>query len=683
MRLLGITATAHSDGNRIDLSWSFPDPKHPVNVRVVRAEHTHPVKPEDGVLVAQGNGITTATDTGLLGEHVYYYTLFPFTGSPPVYDPDPHNAAEAMATASYDFAGRLHALLPAIYRRYDAERPPALRPGQSPVTDPGQLRGFLDLPGAELDRLYSLNRAALGFLDTDRVDGRLLPLLAQWIGWPTDSRLPVGAQRNEIRYAPHLYPTVGGVPTLDATVARVTGWANRTKEFVHNVARSNQPERLNLFSTVRDATGTWSDAALASVNFAYDGRPAAVRDTDGSTLVFFHTLRQHGWDIWAKRFADGEWQPSKPVVDRPGIDKNPAAAVQGSLLRLFWQTYDPASGWQISTATRTGEIWSAPSMFGDPGTQRRLPAAVADNAGGVWLFWLELVAGGWQVRYNRHNGTMWQLTTPATLPSDGGADPRVEDDLYVLFHPTSTTQRLWLFWARHEPGGPAGQTRWSIVHRVKQGLDPNVSDWSPVRSLPKTTTAYHDRQPAPLVTATGDIELFFSSTQNGGWTIVRNSLAVSTLTWGTNQLVVDGPYARRGPLAVDLGTGTLLVHRSNASIPYASSEFGATATLDNRYAGTTTVDTGGERKLKRRGAFDDFQTYTYDTGTDGRRDNDVHVSRDTVGLYLTPTVTDPAQVKATTDRLAGVLAGFAPVTTRAVFITPRTGKTIAEGGHRG
>jgi len=202
MRLDDITATAHTDGNRIDLSWSFPDPANAPGVRVVRAERSHPVDPDDGVVVAHGTGFATAQDKNLLGERVYYYALFPFTGNPPTYDPDPHNTAEAMASSSYDFAGRLFALLPALYRRYDADRSPAIRSDSALAADPGELRAFLDLPGAELDRLYSMNRAALGLLDVEHVEGTLLPLLAQWIGWHTDFSLPVGAQRNEVRYAP-------------------------------------------------------------------------------------------------------------------------------------------------------------------------------------------------------------------------------------------------------------------------------------------------------------------------------------------------------------------------------------------------------------------------------------------------------------------------------------------------
>jgi len=664
MRLLNITATAHRDGNRIDLAWAFPkDPPFP-GVRVVRREGTHPISEHDGFVVAHGIGITGASDTGLKGEHVYYYALYPFTGDPPNYDvPDAHNQGNAMAISPYDFAGQLYALLPAIYRRFDT--------GTAAIAE-GQLRRFLDLPGGELDRLYSFTRAALSFADLDRVDGKLLPLLAQWIGWRTNFGLPVDRQRNEIRYAPRFYQSLGAVPTLDATVARVSGWGNQTKEFVHNVARSNQPERLNLWSAVRGGGGAFGTPQLASVNFGYDGRPAAVTEADGSVLVFFHTLRQHGWDIWSKRYttADG-WQPSQPVVDRPGIDKHPAVARQGDQLCLFWQSYDPDGDrrWHLNVATRTGSVWSAPALLGDLDTERRLPAAVADNTGGVWLFWLERISGAWQLRYNRHTGTDWQqlTTTAATLPLDGGQQPRVEDDVYVLFHPTRSNQRLWLFWARRDPGGPAGQTRWTVVYRIKQGLDPAAADWSAINALPRATSGYHDRQPTALL-AGNDLEVFWSSTQHGGWSTFRNTLATAGLTWGTAEQISTGAYTDSGPLAVPVGAGTLLAYRSNQSIAYDSATFGATHTLDNRYAGTSTVDTSAADKLEKRGKFDDFLTYTYDTGTAGDSDR---ISRHTVGLYINRGDGDsPAVTAEAVSRLAGELADFVPATTRTVIITP-------------
>jgi len=670
MRLLDITATAHSGGNQIDLSWSYPDTADQPGVQVVRREDTHPISADDGLLIAGGPGITSASDTGLIGERVYYYGLFPFSGTPPRDDPDPHNQASAMALSPYDFAGQIYGMLPAIYRRYDADRmPPAGR--VDPVDqDRGKLRRFLDLPGGELNRLYSLARAALDLTDLDRVDGRLLPLLAQWIGWQTNFGLPVGAQRNEIRFAPRIYQTVGGIPALDATVTRVTGLSNKTKEFVHNVARTNEPERLNLFSALRDVTGTWAPPTLASVNFAYDGRPAVARDTDGSAQVFYHTRRQHGWDIWTKRFAAGAWSASQPVVDRPGIDKNPAAALQGDKLWLFWQSYDPEQPsadrrWRIWFSLRTGAGWSPPAVFGIDDAPRRSPAAVVDNAGGLWLFWLEWLAGTWQLRYNRHDGTGWPAS-PQTFPLDGGLAPRVEDDLFALFHPTSANQRLWLFWARRGPGGPVGQTRWNVVYRVKQGLDPLAADWSQIRSLPKAGTGgYHDRQPAPLLAAGGNIELFWSSTQGGGWAVTRNTLAVDSHIWATNERLGSSAYSRRAPLAFDTGAGTLLTYYSNESIAYDD-----TNTLDHRYAGTTTVDTTGAGKLDRLGRFDDFQTYTYDTGVDGQRTDNDRVGRDVVGLYLATTKATPQVTDEEISRLRGVLLQFMPAAARAAFIKP-------------
>ncbi|WP_141202930.1 phage tail protein [Streptomyces griseorubiginosus] len=691
MRLSDITATGHTDGNRVDLTWSYPAGVSEAGVRVVRRERTHPANPDDGTVVDEGIGLVRATDTGLLGEHVYYYGLFPYTGHPPVYDPDPHNVATATAVTPYGFGERLYGLLPAIHRRYDADLPPARQdPTASPDTAPGQLRAFLGLPGAELDRLYSLGRAALSLTDLERVDGRLLPLLAQWIGWHTDHALPIAAQRNEIRFAPRLYRTTGSVRALDATVARVTGWSNRTKEFVHNVARSNRPERLNLWSALRDTTGRWSEPALASVDFAHDGRPTAVEEADGSTLVFYHTRRRHGWDIWSKRYTDTGWQPSLPVTDGPTVDKHPSAARQGDRLWLFWQTCDPGQApgeqrRQIVLTTRTGTRWSAPAVFGDPSAERRAPTAVADGTGGLWLFWLERVCGIWQLRHNRHDGTAWQLTTPAAFPLDGGQDPRVEDDLCAVLHPTAAAGRLWLFWARREPAGPAGQSRWSIAYRVKQGLDPAASDWSPVRPLPRSG-AHHDRQPAPLVAPDGTVEVYWSSTRAGGWSIQRAGLTPTTLAWGSPEQVVGDPSASRGPLAVHTGPNTLLVYRSNASLPHTDEESGTVRTLDHRYAGTTTADTRDTAKRLLRGTFEDFQTYTYDTGSGGTRSADDRISRDTVGLFLTPDTTDPARIAEVSGRLAGTLADVTPVSTRPVLITPPTsgpGRTSREGDRRG
>ena len=670
MRLVGITAVARPEGNGIDLAWTNPDPVRRPGVRVVRRRDGHPAHPDDGTVVADAAGLARHSDTGLRGETVYYYGLFPYAGDPREYDPDPRNRVSATALSPYDFAGLLYSMLPSIYRRYDA----APGDGAGDAGGAGPLRRFLDLPGSELDRLYSSARILLRVMDVDRVDGALLPLLAHWIGWRTNHTLPVQAQRNEIRFAPRVYQTIGGLDAVGATVARVTGWGNRTKEYVHNVARTNQPERLNLWSVVREAAGAVSAPEPASVNFSHDGRPALVREADGSVLAIYHTHRRHGSDIWAKRHtADGGWQPSAPLVDRPGTDKHPSAARAGNRLWLFWQTQGPAAAagaqdWRLAFVTRTGRQWSAPEIFGDPGTERRMPAVVADDDG-VWLFWLERMEGAWRLRYNRHDGDHWQLATPQTFPLDGKQDPRVEEDLHVLCRPGATDGALWAFWTRQEPAGPPGQTRRSIAFRVKRDLDPAILDWSPVRTVPKSGAGtYHDRQPYALAAGGDAIELTWSTTLDGGPTVVSGTLDPGQLAWSPTRTVVGGPHAGRAPAAVDIDGGrTLFVYRSERSIAHT---LGALQTLDSRYSGTTTVDTRWTAKLALRGAFEDFQTYVYDAGARRVRTNDDRIARDTVGLFLEPDTTDPDEVRAAVDRLAETLRNFMPVTARAVFVTP-------------
>jgi phage tail-like protein len=265
-----LTAVPHPSANRIELTWVHPDPAQYPGMRVVRREGTHPTSPQpgsprQGIVVADTNpsapeqsrveigkdGLYRAADAALKGETVYYYALFPYAGEPPVYVIDPDNRAAAMATAPYNIAGQMAELLPTIYHRYDTALPrpdAAVAPADR---HKGQLRRFLELPGSQLDQLYSFARAMLDLHHLDKVDGRLLPLLAQWIGWPTDFRLDLAAQRNAVRHAPYLYAANGLIPTVAATVNRTLGLESRPKEFVHNVFRSNHPERLTLWLQTR------------------------------------------------------------------------------------------------------------------------------------------------------------------------------------------------------------------------------------------------------------------------------------------------------------------------------------------------------------------------------------------------------------------------------------------------
>lgn len=113
----------------------------------------------------------------------------------------------------------------------------------------------------------------------------------------------------------------------------------------------------------------------------------------------------------------------------------------------------------------------------------------------------------------------------------------------------------------------------------------------------------------------------------------------------------------------------LLLYRSNESLSYTSNVYRATETVDFRYAGCTTVDTRNAARIILRGQFEDFQTYTYDTGKNGGRTNEDWYARDTIGLYLNPDTMDAEKITLGRSRIAQVLREFMPITDRAVLFT--------------
>ena len=191
-----------------------------------------------------------------------------------------------MASAPYNMAGQMAELLPTIYHRYDTVLPRPDAAVAEADRHKGQLRRFLDLPGSQLDQLYSFARAMLDLQNLDKVDGRLLPLLAQWIGWQTDFQLDIAAQRNEIKFAPHLYRSVGTAPNLQAIVHRYTGWHTQIAEFAQHIARANLPAQLNIFAITESASG-WhaTDDAAPILGFGTGNAEASGSGNAPAMLV--------------------------------------------------------------------------------------------------------------------------------------------------------------------------------------------------------------------------------------------------------------------------------------------------------------------------------------------------------------------------------------------------------------
>ncbi len=709
--LKNITAAPHASGNRIDLAWlwSYAGPPGHDGVLVLRGSGAYPVsKDEDGqnvaadIRVTKGDGGAIACevlqgdatcgisengevacqvrDSGLKAEAVYYYTLLPYkTGPPPSMEqPDPRNRVASLATAPYGMAGQMYDLLPAIYRRYDTALPIGGE-GAAEDRERGLLRRFLELAGGQLDQLHSFARSMLDLHDRERVDGRLLPLLARWIGWDTDYRVDIEKQRNELTYAPYIYERIGIIPTIEATVKRLIGWESRTKEFVHNVFLSNNPERLNLWCRTRREGGPWSDETEPlSLDFAYEGRPAAVSDGSGTLWLFYHTLRNGRWEIWFKTYrkesAESEpaWTPSSPIPGQQGVNKHPAAVMHNGRLLLFWTVHDPAKRtWRIEQRAWRNNAWVALSDDRPlPASEedRRTPGAIVDADNSLWLFWMEKTGNQWRLKYSRKSGNDWGA--PVDFPPENGMDPRVEADPFVLFHPED--KEIWVFWARQEAAPDDGrvpekmrakdQTRWTIVCRKTASLDGGKAEWGNVEVLSPAPPPYHDREPAACVSPAGAVELYWSSNRDQSWSVWQAEY--SDRSWSPAKQVTRNQYSQRQPAAVRIADATVLIYRSDESVQYTSSLYGATRTQDGRYAGSTAVDAINASRISMAGRYDDVLAYTYDAEK-GEQD---WYARDAVGIYLTPNTDNPDLITQGQKLIANALERFLPVRVRPVFI---------------
>ena len=260
---------------------------------------------------------------------------------------------------------------------------------------------------------------------------------------------------------------------------------------------------------------------------------------------------------------------------------------------MFWSTYSEADQrWQINFRTRANGQWSlvAPLSALAPFatmTFRRQPWAVADNAGMLWLFWLELVVSN-VLALQPYDGTNWTLAVPATFPLMPEPTPASK------VHRLSCSIRPM----RRNACGSFGTNRTNrrlgstaLAYRVPGQGKPEPQRCGLERDprLPPGPAESQDREPAALVKTNGDVELFWSSTTAVGRSGGQRSTA-PTHTWGTAEMLINSPYTQCDPLPIPRTDGTMLVYHANESVKYTSTVYGATETVDHRYAGSTTID---------------------------------------------------------------------------------------------
>jgi len=381
------------------------------------------------------------------------------------------------------------------------------------------------------------------------------------------------------------------------------------------------------------------------------------------------------------------FSPSKPLVVNNTVNKYPSSALEDTTLWLFWSEYDATDQWRIHYRQHSNGSWletnlleSVNSPFRDANvvdqtTPRYKPNAVVDRQGNLWLFWLEKLSSGWRLKYNKRSLGVWGATA-LTLPAAGLGEFRTDDDVSVLMATRNTGPQLYIFWSRNSSTGTEPQSLWQTDFQVKTDLNFDMNNWHGVYSLPKdgADENYHERDPVAVINNDGDVELFSSSNQQGNWAIGQRTLtnintATDAVNWSPIQRITASAHTYRMPLAINMSNGRLLLLvRSNESIKRTSETYRSMETLDSRYAGSTTLHVRNIPKRQMQGEFDDFETYTFDTGNQGVRTDQNWYARDTIGVYLQTDTLNVVEVDNQIDRLRSVVSEFMPMTDRAVYI---------------
>ena len=363
MEVLELKAEPHPNGNRVDLSWKNPTEGNFRGVKILRREVTEPELPGDLNTVFQIRDLPIAilpagaagrfSDSGLKSETVYYYAVAAYDDTlvTPKHFPV---FVSCMTTGAYQSAATMYRNLPTLYQRFDLQKPPNAPELDPADKDKGQLLRLMELVGPQFDLLRSFAKATGDFSDVNRIDGKLLPLLASWIDWESGFNLSLVKRRNELNYAPHFYRTTGIAANLRATLSRVTPWPAKIKEFVHNVFLSNRPEQLTIWEI--DQLGVpGHNPQLVTLDFAYEGKPVAVEAADARQWLFFHAQRsvptlkgrEDHWQIYYKVNDQGPWLPSRRLTEGRA-DKYPAAIQRpdGSFW-LFWTAHEDTGGFTL------------------------------------------------------------------------------------------------------------------------------------------------------------------------------------------------------------------------------------------------------------------------------------------------------------------------------------------------
>lgn len=581
----------------------------------------------------------TVADSGLQQETNYYYRLF-LRDLNGVWSNLPEWRASVMATGDYGLHDMLYQKLPEVHRYYDEPKPEE--------KGTGQLRRFMSLFGDAFDQIRSLAEGLRGRHNTLTVREEALPRLARGIGWELDQTLDVQAQRNDIAFAPAVFGSVGSIPNIRALVNRATGWDCEIKEFVHNVFLTNAPEQTSLWeiwTSHREANGTWSSPQTVTQTEGFDGHPVSIV-SGGQTWLFWHSDRDGRREIWMDQIGMGA--PRRASVGAPDdspdadyLEEQPAAIVDGAAVVLFWHS-NRDGYWNIWSRRYTAGVAGAAEKLTDNRANDLYPTAVVRGAD-IWLFWQSNRRGINEIWSRVFSAGTWGIPRRITQSQFPDGTPCAVVD--------PATNDIWLFWVRD-----------SGDHSTIYSSRFDGAAWT---AETEVTTAPQQRDESPsAVFWDGLLWLFWHSNRSGAWRIWSQDL--NSAVWSTPEAVTPVGTDDKEPGAVVVPSGD---PAGELRIYWRSQRRG------NLHK-SRTVDFNDPAMVDaiRTRAVADRSHYSYDI----RTENIDWYARDAVGLILLPDTNDGALISRRAFRARTFVENFRPLPTRLVWLMKLPGSDVID-----
>lgn len=323
---------------------------------------------------------------------------------------------------------------------------------------------------------------------------------------------------------------------------------------------------------------SWTPEAPLTTDTNKNTSPSIYSLSNTTIFVAWVSNRTGHQNIWYKTNNGATWSRDTPLTnavlpdDAPSVTQDGGGRIwvawyrtNGGTAYLYYRVFTPGSGWapEVQLTNNT-----SPDI---------LPSLRGTSDGRVWLAWISLRTGNYNVFTKYFDGSTWSSDTRLTVYNGDDFGPSLVQ---------SRDGTMWVAWSREIKVGPNTYAA-DLYYKNSTNLG---STWSADTSI-TTTTTFNDFNPS-LVPSTHDkmLYLFWSSDMPAGTDyslfysstgpFVKHDLAVSTISVSPGKLYPGGlPSIGQSPIV---------------SINFTVADLGdfAESSQYSLYANSTIVKTG-------------------------------------------------------------------------------------------